>query len=126
MDNNSAGSTIPEKNADASKNGGKITHCSLDSPHPALAPPTGRLWKTWQVWFRVKTTRLNSIRSRFPVGTHFTVNNLSYHGQDLSIVWNNDGTYNAPKGYTLYVDGNAVFTSDKLAHLIYDPARWNR
>ena len=42
--------------------------------------------------------------------------------QDLSIVWNNDGTYNAPKGYTLYVDGNAVFTSDKLAHLIYDPA----
>ena len=26
------------------------------------------------------------------------------------------------KGYTLYVDGDAVFTSDKLAHLIYDPA----
>lgn len=26
------------------------------------------------------------------------------------------------EGYTLYVDGNAVFTSDKLAHLIYDPA----
>lgn len=36
---------------------------------PSLAPPTGRLWKTWQVWFRVKTTRSNSIRSRFPVGT---------------------------------------------------------
>ena len=28
MDNNSAGSTIPEKNADASKNGGKITYRS--------------------------------------------------------------------------------------------------
>ena len=50
------------------------------------------------------------------------MNNLSYHGQDLSIVWNNDGTYNAPKGYTLYLAGKPVFTSDKLAHLIYDPA----
>ena len=49
-----------------------------------------------------------------PGWNHFTVNNLSYHGQDLSIVWNNDGTYNAPKGYTLYVDGNAVFTSSTI------------
>ena len=68
MDNNSAGSTIPEKNADAAR----TVERSPTVPGfttPSLAPPTGRLWKTWQVWFRVKTTRLNSIRSRFPVGT---------------------------------------------------------
>ena len=58
-----------------------------------------------------------------PDWNHFTVNNLSYHGQDLSIVWNNDGHYaNAPKGYTLYLGGKAVLTSDKLAHLVYDPS----
>lgn len=60
-----------------------------------------------------------------PDWNHFTVNNLSYHGSDVSIVWNNDGAYDdagAPKGYTLYVNGEAAFTVDSLAHVIYDPA----
>ena len=56
---------------------------------------------------------------------HFTVNNLSYHGHDMSIVWNDDGTYDdsgAPRGYSLYIDGEKAFTTDALAHVIYDPA----
>lgn len=54
---------------------------------------------------------------------HFTVNNLSYRGKNLSIVWNGDGTYaNAPKGYSLWISGKRVFTANKLGHLIYDPA----
>ena len=56
---------------------------------------------------------------------HFAVNNLSYHGHDLTIVWDRpgDGTdhyANAPDGYSAYVDGTRVFTVDRLAHV-----RWN-
>ncbi len=47
-----------------------------------------------------------------PGWNYFTVNNLSYHGQDVSIVWDKDGShYGGPAGYSLYVGG-------KLAHLI--------
>ena len=56
---------------------------------------------------------------------HFAVNNLSYHGHDLTIVWDRpgDGTdhyANAPDGYSAYVDGTRVFTLDRLTHV-----RWN-
>ncbi|WEV53191.1 discoidin domain-containing protein [Bifidobacterium sp. ESL0704] len=57
-----------------------------------------------------------------PGWKHFTVNNLNYHGRDVSVVWNADGTYQAPVGYTVYIGGKAAFTVDKLAHVIYDPA----
>lgn len=63
-----------------------------------------------------------------PGWNYFTVNNLSYHGQDVSIVWNakdKDGKLhytNLPEGYSLYVSGKRVFTSDKLTHVIYDSA----
>lgn len=58
-----------------------------------------------------------------PGWNYFTVNNLRYHDQDVSIVWDKDGShYGGPAGYSLYVGGKLAFTSDKLAHLIYDPA----
>ncbi|WP_157437143.1 LamG-like jellyroll fold domain-containing protein [Actinoplanes subtropicus] len=53
---------------------------------------------------------------------HFTVNNLSYHGSDLTIVWQKPGgtVYYpaAPAGYSLYVDGRRVFTARTLAHVV--------
>jgi beta-L-arabinobiosidase len=60
-----------------------------------------------------------------PDWNHFTVNNLSYHGKDMSIVWNHDGYYDdggAPRGFSLYLSGKRVYTSDKLTHITYDPA----
>ncbi|WP_054860299.1 discoidin domain-containing protein [Gracilibacillus sp. JCM 18860] len=57
---------------------------------------------------------------------YFTVNNLKYHGSDLTIVWDrvdDDKHYeNAPEGYSLYLDGQRVFTIDDLVHVSYDPA----
>jgi PKD repeat protein len=52
---------------------------------------------------------------------HFAVNNLNYHGMDMTIVWNGDGHYaGVPTGYSLYVDGARVFTVDRLAHVIWN------
>ena len=55
---------------------------------------------------------------------HFAINNLSYHGADLTLVWDRpDGKRHyrgAPEGYSAYVAGKRVFTVDKLAHV-----RWN-
>jgi hypothetical protein len=55
---------------------------------------------------------------------HFAVNNLSYHGSDLTIVWQQPGgkTYypDAPAGYSAYLDGKRVFTIDHLAHVRWD------
>ncbi len=55
---------------------------------------------------------------------HFAVNNLSYHGSDLTIVWQRPGGTRhyplAPFGYSLYVDGKRAFTIDRLAHVRWD------
>src|SRR5690606_20853389 len=56
---------------------------------------------------------------------HFTVNNLSYHDHDLTIVWDkpDDGTVHydtAPEGYSVYIDGERMFTVDDLVHLVWD------
>ena len=57
---------------------------------------------------------------------HFMVNNLRYHGKDVTIVWDKiDGTKNysnLPEGYSLYIDGNLVLNLDNLATVVYDPA----
>ena len=57
---------------------------------------------------------------------HFMVNNLKYHGKDVSIVWqdpaNAEKAYpEAETGFSLYVDHKLVMNSDKLAHIVYDP-----
>jgi hypothetical protein len=55
---------------------------------------------------------------------HFTVNNVSYHGNNLTIVWQKPGgqTYypSAPAGYSLYVNGQRVLTADDLAHVTWN------
>jgi len=55
---------------------------------------------------------------------HFTVNNLSYHGGNVTIVWQRPGGTRyyplAPFGYSLYVDGKRAFTADRLAHVRWD------
>src|SRR4029078_10283173 len=56
---------------------------------------------------------------------HFAVNNLSYHGTDLTIVWQKPGSGAyplAPDGYSLYVGGQRVLTVDRLAHLTWNSA----
>ena len=57
---------------------------------------------------------------------HFTVNNMSYHGSDLTIVWQKPGgtTYYpaAPAGYSVYLDGKRAFTVDDLAHVTWNSA----
>jgi hypothetical protein len=55
---------------------------------------------------------------------HFAVGNLSYHGSDVSIVWQQPGGTryypDAPFGYSLYVDGKRAFTTSELAHVRWD------
>src|SRR5204863_8130528 len=55
---------------------------------------------------------------------HFAIDGLSYHGSNLTIVWQRPGGSmpygNAPAGYSLYVDGRQVLTVDDLAHLTWN------
>ncbi|MGK9220125.1 Ig-like domain-containing protein [Microbacterium barkeri] len=59
---------------------------------------------------------------------HFTVNNVSYHGSDLTITWDEPGDGErpygdtVPEGYSVFVDGERAFTVDALTHVVYDPA----
>ncbi len=54
--------------------------------------------------------------------THFAVDNVRYHGADLSVFCNLDAHYDGiPEGYSLFVDGKCVLTLDSVAKVIYDP-----
>ena len=72
--------------------------------------------------------RLDDVVELWPIDVgydHFTVNNLSYHGSDLTVVWDKpgDGTRHygdTPEGYSVYLDGRRVFTVDDLAHVTWD------
>jgi hypothetical protein len=72
--------------------------------------------------------RLDDVVELWPIDVgydHFTVNNLSYHGRDLSIVWDEPGDGrrhygDVPEGYSLYVAGRRAFTVDRLAHVRWD------
>lgn len=84
MDNNSSGSTIPEKNGDASKNGGKITYRSWIH-HTQLGTTN---WTVIEDVAGIVPREDNKIELNpieIPDWNHFTVNNLSYHGKDMSI-----------------------------------------
>ncbi|SBT42841.1 PxKF domain-containing protein [Micromonospora narathiwatensis] len=53
---------------------------------------------------------------------HFMANNLRYHGHDITIVWDPDGSnYGLGAGYSLFVDGAKKVSTDKLGKLTYDP-----
>jgi mannosylglycerate hydrolase MGH1-like protein len=72
--------------------------------------------------------RLDDVVELWPIDVgydHFTVNNLRYHGRDLSIVWDEPGDGErhygrAPEGYSLYVGGRRVVTVDDLARVTWD------
>jgi hypothetical protein len=55
---------------------------------------------------------------------HFAINNLSYHGADLTLVWDRPGGKphypGVPEGYSAYINGKRAFTIDHLAHV-----EWN-
>lgn len=54
--------------------------------------------------------------------THFAVDNVRYHGADLSVFCNLDGHYDGiPAGYSLFVNGKCVLTLDSVAKAVYDP-----
>lgn len=54
----------------------------------------------------------------------FAINNLSYHGADVTLVWDrpdgNPGYPGSPEGYSAYVDGKLAFTVDGLAHVLWN------
>ncbi|MFE9201261.1 PxKF domain-containing protein [Micromonospora sp. NPDC007230] len=53
---------------------------------------------------------------------HFMANNLRYHGHDVTIVWDPDGSkYGLGAGYSLFLDGEKKVSTDKLGKLTYDP-----
>jgi hypothetical protein len=53
---------------------------------------------------------------------HFMVNNLRYHGQDVTITWDPDGSkYGLGAGYSLFLNGEKKVSTDKLGKLTFDP-----
>ncbi|MDQ7904051.1 discoidin domain-containing protein [Phytohabitans sp. ZYX-F-186] len=53
---------------------------------------------------------------------HFMANNLRYHGQDVTIVWDPDGSnYGLGAGYSLFLNGEKKVSTDKLGKLTFDP-----
>ena len=53
---------------------------------------------------------------------HFMVNNLRYHGNDVTIVWDPDGSvYGLGAGYSLFLNGVKKATADGLGRFVYDP-----
>jgi hypothetical protein len=58
---------------------------------------------------------------------HFAADNLSYHGKNLTITWDKPGGKryygnSVPEGYSAYLDGKLLFTSDTLTKVVYDPS----
>jgi hypothetical protein len=72
--------------------------------------------------------RLDDVVELWPIDVgydHFAVNNLRYHGRDLTIVWDEPGDGErhygrTPEGYSLYVDGRRAFTVDELERVTWD------
>jgi len=71
--------------------------------------------------------RLDNTLELYPIDMgydHFTLNNVRYHGADLTVVWQKPGgtTFypNAPAGYTVYVNGLRAFTVSDLAHVSWN------
>ena len=53
---------------------------------------------------------------------HFMANNLRYHGQDVTVVWDPDGSnYGLGAGYSLFLNGQKKVSTDKLGKITFDP-----
>lgn len=73
--------------------------------------------------------RSDNLIELWPLGVnydYFTVDNIRYHGKDLSVIWQNPSKtakYSGiPTGYSLYMDGVRMFTVDSMVHLIFNPS----
>jgi PKD repeat protein len=71
--------------------------------------------------------RLDDVLELWPIDVgydYWAVNNLNYHGKDLTVVWDRPGVdhYGAavPDGFSAYLDGQRLFTLDELAHVTFD------
>lgn len=69
--------------------------------------------------------RLDDVLELWPIDVgydYFAVNNLSYHGKDLTVVWDSVDHYgqDVPDGFSAYLDGQRLFTLDALAHVTFD------
>ncbi|HET6755653.1 MAG TPA: PKD domain-containing protein, partial [Jiangellaceae bacterium] len=71
--------------------------------------------------------RLDDVLELWPIDVgwdYFTVNNLNYHGKDLTVVWDRPGVDHyggaVPDGFSAYLDGQRLFTLDDLAHVTFD------
>ncbi|OMD41536.1 hypothetical protein BSK56_27045 [Paenibacillus borealis] len=62
---------------------------------------------------------------------HFAVDNVRYHDADLSIVWQDPKVYTGdkklpyqdiPSGFSLFINGELVMTTNEMSHIIYDTA----
>ncbi|ASA23852.1 S-layer homology domain-containing protein [Paenibacillus donghaensis] len=58
---------------------------------------------------------------------YFAVDNVRYHDADLSIVWQDPAKYSAtphyegiPAGYSLFINGERVMTTNEMSHIIYN------
>jgi PKD repeat protein len=69
--------------------------------------------------------RLDDALELWPIDVgydYFAVNNLSYHGKDLTIVWDGVDHYgpDVPDGFSVYLARQRLFTLDRLAHVSFD------
>jgi hypothetical protein len=71
--------------------------------------------------------RLDNVLELWPIDVgydHFTINNASYHGSNVTVVWQKPGGTvfypQAPAGYSVYVDGQRAFTVSDLAHVSWN------
>jgi PKD repeat protein len=69
--------------------------------------------------------RLDDVVELWPIDIgwdYFAVNNVRYHGKDLTMVWDRVNHYGdeVPEGFSAYLDGQRLFTLDGLAHVTFD------
>ena len=71
--------------------------------------------------------RIDDVLELWPIDVgwdYFAVNNLSYHGKDLTVVWDRPGVDHygegVPDGFSAYLDGQRLFTLDDLARVTFD------
>ena len=49
------------------------------------------------------------------VWDHFAIENAPYHGHDITVIWDGDGSYYGQgSGFQIYVDGNQVFSQSTV------------
>ncbi|UQZ36878.1 hypothetical protein C2I18_27105 [Paenibacillus sp. PK3_47] len=77
--------------------------------------------------------RTDDIIELWPINVeydHFAVDNVRYHDANLSIVWQDPAKYSdsnpyyagIPVGYSLFINGERVLTTNEMSHILFDTA----